>query len=298
MVLLLLALPFVFYMSNSKAPRDHNALDRVVVFVSAPIQWLVVGTLDGAFGLWHSYFDLVGVQKDNDRLRSENTRLRGELARREEQRLENERLRLLVGLKARAPQVRMVLARVVATSPTPLFRSLRIDRGEDDGLRLGAAVITHDGLVGRVAALAAGYADVMLMVDPNSSTDVLVQRTRARARVRGLGSDSKLGVEYLARTADVEPGDVLITSGAGDVFPKGLVVGTVVAVEHGAFGLYQHAEVQPAIDFSRVEAVMVVLDGYSGDTSFEQSQPAEAPLPATTAAPLANEGAPQAEVGR
>ena len=274
--LIVFALPFLLYVSNAKSRREQNVVDRVVVFVSAPVQWLTAATLDGVDGLWRRYVALTGVERENEQLHDENARLKRDLAAREEQRIENGRLRLLVGLKQRAPEVKMTYARVIATSPTPLFRSVRIDKGSDDGLVLGAAVLNEDGVVGRVAAINRAWADVMLLVDANSSTDVLVQRTRARARVRGTGSDVHLGlnIEYLARAADVEPGDVLITSGTGTVFPRGLPVGTVMTVERGAFGLYQSAKAEPRVDFARLEAVLVVTGEFNGDTSFEESAPA------------------------
>lgn len=279
-VLALIALPFVLYVSNAKEVRDHNAIDRFVVLVSAPIQWLVTSTVDGVIDLWSRYVYLVGTEDKYLELAQENGRLRGELRAREELRLENERLRLLLGLRERAPEVRMAHARVIAESPTPLFRSIRVDRGSSDGVRVGAAVLGFEGLVGRVAALASGHADVMLLVDANSSTDVLVQRTRARARVRGAGDDGQLALEvqYLARTADVVPGDILITSGVGDIFPKGLSVGTVAATEQRAFGLYQGAQVQPSVDFTRLEDVMIVLGTWPEGTSFERAPSTRGPL--------------------
>jgi rod shape-determining protein MreC len=269
----------VLYVSNAKSRREQNVIDRVLVVVSAPIQWLTASTLDGVDGLWRRYVALLGVERENEQLHEENARLKRDLATRQEQLIENGRLRLLVGLKQRAPEVKMLHARVIATSPTPLFRSLRIDKGTEDGLQLGAAVVNEDGIVGRVAAVNKGWADVMLLVDANSSTDVIVQRTRARARVRGTGSDVHLGlnVEYLARAADVEPGDVLVTSGTGTVFPKGLPIGTVMTVERGAFGLYQSAKAEPRVDFGKIESVLVVTGEFSPETSFEDSAPLEAP---------------------
>lgn len=276
-MLLLLLLPFVFYVSNSKSVRDHNLLDRGVVMVSGPIQWVIVSTLDSVGQLWNHYVALMNLQEENERLKGENGQLTAELASREEQRHENERLRELVGLRDRAPDVKMIFAQIIATSPTPLFRSVRIDRGSRDGLELGAAVVSHEGVVGRVAALGESYADVMLLVDGNSSTDVLVQRTRARARVRGQGGDEGMGIEvqYLARTANVGPGDVLITSGLGKTFPKGLPVGRVVSIERRAFGLYQRATVQPSVDFSRIEVVWVIQKGYSTDATYENIEAPE-----------------------
>ena len=270
-MLVLLALPFVFYASNSRVTRDHNVIDRVLVTVSAPVQWVVISILDGVAQVWRRYVALVGVQQDNAKLRQENARLRAAVAIRREERQENERLRALLALRQRSPAVAMTLARVIATSPSPLFRSLRVDRGLDDGITIGAPVVTYDGVVGRVAGLSAGYADVMLIVDTNSSTDVLVQRTRARARVRGTGRDDQIGirVQYLPRTADIEPGDILITSGVGSVFPKGLPIGRVVATEQRAFGLYQKADALPFVDFGRIEEVMILSGNWAEDTTFE-----------------------------
>lgn len=270
-VLTLLSLPFVFYVSNSKEVRDHNFFDKAVVTVSAPVQWLVRGTVEGVINVWHRYVDLIDTQEKNLTMAVELGRLRGQLARDEEMRLENDRLRSLLSMRHRAAGVPMVHAQIIAMSPTPLFRSVRIDRGTNDGLVVGSAVVNADGVVGRVAAVTMQWADVMLLVDANSSTDVLVQRTRARARVRGFGSDQRIGiqVEYLSRTADVQPGDVLVTSGVGEVFPKGLRVGKVIGTETRAFGLYQNATIEPAVDVAKLEDVMVVIGRWAPGTTFE-----------------------------
>lgn len=292
LVALLLGLPFVFYLSNAKEPREHNVLDRVVLTLSAPVQWLVQGTLSGISSAWEGYFYLVGVQARNVELEQENARLRATVAAREEQRLENERLRLLLGVRESSPRVATSLARVIADSPSPLFRSIRLDRGTDDGVALGAPVMTHDGAVGRVVSVASGYCDVMLLVDASFSTDVLVQRTRARARVRGEGDDDTIAVVQMTRTADVEPGDVLLTSGVGGVFPKGLKVGTVVSLERRSFGLYQNAKLEPGVNFRRLEEVLVITGDWGGDVSFEPEAnpvadegPGDSPV-AKTPAPL------------
>jgi rod shape-determining protein MreC len=290
-VLILLALPFAFYLSNSKDPRDHNFVDRAVVTLSVPVQWLTVAVLDGVTGIWRRYIYLVDLEAENEQLRDENAALVAQVQAREEARLENERLHRLLDLGDRAPTVDALVARVIATSPTPMFRSIRVDHGTRHGVHPGAAVVNHDGVIGRVVGVGPWNADVMLLVDVNNSVDVLVQRTRARARVRGSGGDEKLGVDvqYLARTDDVEPGDILITSGTGSVFPKGLTVGTVRAVERGAFGLHQRAVVEPSVDFSRLEEVMIIPRGWPDEASYE-------PEPESDAVATAPDGAGQEPV--
>lgn len=287
---LVLLVPLVYYLSSAKDPKDHNFFDRAVLTVSAPVQALVVAAIDGIVDTWDSYFALVAAKEDNARLQQQVAELEASLAGRDEEHLDNLRLRELLGLRNRAPFARTVTAEVIATSPSPLFRSLRLDRGSDDGLNLGDAVVDPKGVVGRIAAIGSDYADVMLVVDANSSLDILIQRTRSRARVRGQGGDNNfnLDVEHLGRTVDLEPGDVLVTSGLGSVFPKGLVVGVVTAVTRGKFGLYQTAEVEPRVDFRRLEGVLVIPAGWPADTNFESVADMHAgriPVPTNVAKP-------------
>ena len=257
----LLALPYVTYVSNSRHPADHNAIDQLIVAASAPVQAAVVGAIDGVANTFGRYIALMAVRDDNARLKAEVVRLGQANVGLQERLQQLEHLHRLMRVREANPEVIMVHAQIIAASPSALFRSVRINRGRDDGLTLGAAVIGDDGVVGRVAALGRKSSDVMLLIDANSSADVLVQRTRARARVRGRGADNdfSLDAQYLSRVAEVEPGDLLVTGGLGRTFPKGLPVGRVTGVERRAFGLYQRAIIEPSVDFARLEHVMVVV---------------------------------------
>lgn len=258
---LLLALPVVFYVSNTRAPKDHTWLDAAVVRLSAPVQWTVVASLDSVTGVWQRYIALIDVRDQNEHLHAEVSRLTEDNLALKERLQQLGDLQRLMAVRENLTAATMVHAQIIAASPSALFRSVRIDRGRDDGLKLGAAVLSHDGVVGRIAALGRVSADVMLLIDANSSADVLVQRTRARARVRGRGADRDfaLDAEYLGRIADVEPGDLLVTGGLGRTFPKGLPVGRVTGIERRAFGLYQRAIVEPTVNFARLEQVLVVV---------------------------------------
>jgi rod shape-determining protein MreC len=270
LILAMLIVPTLVYLASAKGVRDRNSLDRAIVWVSSPIQWLAVASIDFVAGTWSSYVALVDTEADNQRLRQELGRLRRELERAGEEAKENERLRLLLELHDRTALVRPVAARVIGTSPTPLFRSVRIDRGRRHGVQPGAAVVTHEGVIGRVVEAIDGWSDVMLIADANSSADVLVQRTRVRARIRGDGSG--VTVQDLPRTADVVPGDLLITSGIGRVFPKGLVVGRIDSVEQPRFGLAQRIVVTTSADCQRLEEVMVIPTGWDAAVTMEASQ--------------------------
>jgi rod shape-determining protein MreC len=134
-----------------------------------------------------------------------------------------------------------------------------IDRGADDGVRKMMPVVTADGVLGRVHTLAARSADVLLLTDRNSSIAVRIERSRARANVRGQGAPGPCRLEYALRSDDLLEGDQLVTSGTDGVFPRGLPVGQVTRVKRGGYGLYQAAEVVPAVDVNRVEEVAILV---------------------------------------
>lgn len=268
-VFFLLGLSAIFYVANAKETREHNLLDRGILTLSAPIQSLLVSSVSGVSDLWYQYVALLNLRQENAELRAVNKDLRRELLIRKEQTLENSRLRRLLNLREQSHAIKGVVAEVVSMSPTPMYRRVRINRGTEDGITMGAGVVNDLGVVGRVIAVSGAWADVMLLADVNCSVDIVAQRTRAFARVRGLGRDTRaqLEVEYLERTADVEPGDILITSGLGQVFPKGIEVGEITGVKRGAHGLYQTVDIRPAVNFEQLEAVLVLVPEQAPETA-------------------------------
>lgn len=253
----LLLYPFGTFLARGRGTRDPNFIDRSLIAASAPLQRAIGWAIDGVGATWSSYVNLRGVKEQNDRLRQENTDLRGRAHALAEAQLENERLRGLLGYAAEATG-HEVPARVIAINPVSHPFSLRIDRGSDHGVRPGTAVITADGVVGQVIRATGGYADVMTVKDPNSRTSVRVQRSRARATAAGVGGDKNLVLENLLRTEDVKDGDVIVTAGTDGVFPPGLRVGSATAVARKTIGMFQTAEVIPAVDMTRVEEVLVL----------------------------------------
>jgi rod shape-determining protein MreC len=147
---------------------------------------------------------------------------------------------------------------VVGQDVSPWFRSVLLDRGHTNGVRAGMPVVTDAGVVGLVTATSANAGRTMLLLDRQSAIDGIVQRSRARGIVRGRGSD-RLEFEFVVGGADVQVGDVVISSGLDGVYPKGLRVGEVEEVVASSYGLTQRALLKPAVDFGRLEQVFVVL---------------------------------------
>ena len=257
----LLAVPFVFLNSNLKDPSRLNVLDRIVLKVSAPIQYVAAALARGASDVWEGYVWLVDVREESDALRYENSRLRDELHRVREAEVENRRLRRLLEFRE-GFQGSSRTAQVVAKDVSPYFRVVRIrlDRGDRDDVRPGMPVVAHDGLVGQIRRTWGRYSDVQLMVDSKSSVDVAVERNGSRGILRGTGELDRYAckVEYLVRTDDVRIGDIVRTSGIGRRFPAGIAVGRITKLTRREFGLYQEAEVTPSVDLSRLEDVLVL----------------------------------------
>jgi len=262
--IVLLALPFFVLRANLTDPSRLNALDRAIVEFSAPIQYGTAQLAQGISAVFQEYVYLVDVKRDNDRLRAENLRLQDDNHRLSSAATENRRLRRLLQLRDEL-RGNLLSAQVIGKEVSPYFRvtRVRLDRGERAHIRVGMPVLAADGLVGQIRRTFSQYADVLLAADKDSAIDVVVQRNGARGILKGTGAEDSYTctLEQLSRDDDVQPGDVIVTSGLGQRFPAAILVGHVKDVVKRKFGLYQEATVTPAVHFSRLEEVLVLTAG-------------------------------------
>jgi rod shape-determining protein MreC len=276
--IVLLALPFFVLRANLKDPSRTNAFDRVILEASAPIQYGTTQFAQGVSALLQEYVYLVDVKHDNDRLRSENARLLDDNNRLATSATENRRLRRLLQLRDEL-RGNLLSAQVIGKEVSPYFRVTRVvlDRGERDHVRPGMPVLTADGLVGQIRRTYSKYADVLLTADKTSAIDVIVQRNGARGMLKGTGAEENYicQLEQLSRDDDVQPGDIVVTSGLGQRFPASILVGEIKEVTKREFGLYQEATVMPAVHFSRLEEVLVLTAGSRAAGITEQGASAE-----------------------
>jgi len=261
----LLALPFFFLRANLRDPTRANVVDKALLQISAPIQYVAAQLAVGVSGFVQEYVYLVDVEVDNERLRDENARLREQVFKHQAAAAENRSLRRLLQLREQIKGTLLSAQVIAKAAPTPYFRvnRLQLDRGDRDHVRAGMPVLTADGLVGQIRRTFGRYADVLLVADKDTAIDVVVQRSGARGILKGTGSEESYAcrLEHLAREDDVKPGDLVVTSGLGQRFPASILVGQVSEVKKQPYGLYQEATVTPSVHFSRLEEVMIMTSG-------------------------------------
>jgi len=259
-VAVLLAVPFFFLRASIRDPRELNSIDRAVMRISVPIQYVSSLIAREVSNLWGNYVYLVEVKADHQRLAYENARLVDRVRRLEQNEIENRRLKRLLGLRETIPGD-LISAQVIGKDLTEFFRvaSLVVDRAGRE-VRPNMPVIAQDGVVGKVQRVSGDRVDVLLAVDSGSGIDVVDELTGARGFVRGTGDQSRYvcKVEIMQRTDEVNVGDLLVTSGVGRAFPRGVPVARVTKVVKRDFGMFQEVEATPTVDFSRLEEVLII----------------------------------------
>jgi rod shape-determining protein MreC len=231
-------------------------LEAVALGIFAEVQRGTSAAAASMRSVWEGYLGLRHVQRENEELRRELARVQVQL---QEQRALAERSRGLEQLLALRDRTALqtTAAEIVGSAVTPEFRTITIDKGALDGLKPDMAVIAPAGGVGRVVMTSPRAAKIQLLIDRNAAAGALIERSRAQGVVTGTG-EPRLRMDYVSEVSDVAVGDHVVTSGIDGIYPKGFVIGTVEAVEKSGGG-YRQILVRPAVDFSSLEEVLVVL---------------------------------------
>jgi rod shape-determining protein MreC len=240
-----------------KEPESHS-LQRALLELSGPFQKGITKGIGFFEGFWQRYLYLVQLEEENQLLREIIEELKQERIQLMEFRQENSRLRSLLGFK-RDFQKPLLPAQVIGKDLSGWFQTVVIDRGTRDGIEEGMAVVAVQGIVGQVMESSKSFARVLLITDPNSAVAALIQRTRARGIVEGKGRQL-CRLAYLHRSEEIEPGDLVLASGLDGVYPKGVLVGTILKAETKDPELFQRVEIKPSVDFRRLEDVMVLCE--------------------------------------
>lgn len=247
--------------SSARAPEKMNFVDRALYRGTAPLQAGAARVFGSISGAWRHYVALTEVSRENERLQSDNARLRAQLESAQQLVARTERLERLLELRGQV-LADTAAAQVIGVETSKQFRVVRVrlDRGSAE-VAPGMPVLAAGGVVGRVTRAVGAYSDVQLAIDPKSSIDVVLPRTGSRGVLKGTASDSRYlcRVEYLVREDAVQAGDLVMTSGLGGIFPRDVPVGRVVALRKTDASLYQEVEVEPVVDFGKLREVLIVL---------------------------------------
>ena len=237
--------------------RNHDVrLIRVwAVALVDPFQRSLRGITDISVGAWRTYRNLLRAQQENQELHTQLVSAQSQIQQLSEQAAESWRLRALLEFKNRLP-FQTVAAEVIASSPGENSNAIFIGKGLDAGLTSDLAVITPEGVVGKIIAVFSHSSQVLLLIDPSSGVGVMLEKTRVQGVLKG-DSQNLCLIRYIMNEEPVSSGETVLTSGLDQIYPKGLRVGTVVGTSEG--NIYKNVEVKPAADLSRLETVLVVL---------------------------------------
>jgi rod shape-determining protein MreC len=243
----------------ARGQLKNDPIGPILMWMMRPLQLGVQAPVNWLRDLRQSYVTLSSYRSENDRLQRRIIELEAEKNRLLEAEAINRQLQALLDFRPQLPPG-SITAAIIANSASSWFQSCLLDKGSANGVNKGMAVVTPLGIVGQVVSVTTHSAKVLLITDPNSGVDVLVQRTRARGIISGSLENGPI-LKYVKRSEDIQVGDRLVTSGMDGVFPKGLIVGTVTKVLKQNLGLFQHVEVTPAVLSTQTEEVLIVNSG-------------------------------------
>ena len=275
-LLFVLTMGHIFLISVQVQSKSGVPVLQAMTFgLFARVQQGTSSAVHGGRGFWANYIALRGAREENELLHKQVADLEIRLQEQRTLALRASRLQELMDLKASTP-LPTIAADVIAGNPNPGLRTLTIGRGTADGVEADMAVIAPAGIVGRIVGRPAAHAArVQLLIDRYAAAGAVTERARAGGMVVGVEKDPPLAMELVSNLADVKEGDIVVASGVDGIYPKGFRVGVVEKSERGA-QLYRTITVRPAVNFSNIEEVLVVLVPARPATAEAEAAPAPA----------------------
>ena len=256
-VLFLQALGLAVQVKRTSDAESTRLIRVWAVGAITPLERSLVWGQSYSGNLWHNYFYLRGVRAENRQLKEQIDQLRLEQVRLNQDAEQAHRLQALLSFKERYIS-KTVAAQVIGSSGSDQSRSVYIDKGAGDGIEQDMAVITADGVVGKVLSVFPSTSLVLLINDQSSGVGAILEKSRLQGVLRGT-PNGEVMLERVMSDEQVAPGETLLTSGGDQIFPKGLPLGRVAKVAGADSGLFLNVKVKPAANLGRLEEVLVVL---------------------------------------
>lgn len=247
-------------------------------FLAQSVQSLFSGLSSGVKETTAEYLNLVNIKSEIKNLKLENDELKTRLTQFNESQNELERLRTLLDFQKNT-KMELISAQVIGRDLVPDHSTITINKGTAHGLKAGQAVLTVSGAVGYIFKPQLRTSHVMLITDRYAVVDALIQKTRARGIAEGKSKDT-CALRYVDRTDDVKPGDLIVTGGLDNIFPKGFPLGVVVDVQRKTKGVSLAIDIKPVVDANTVEEVFIVKHAASEDFLDKSTPAPKAPEPA------------------
>ena len=254
---LLIFIALFFISANLGGKRSWDPSEQLVIEIIAPFQKFINETINITERVWLKYFGLINTHNENIRMKKELDSLKMENYLYQEMLATNQRLQQLLQFRNMSDQP-VIAAQVIGRDPTGWFQSVIIDKGKNSGIKLNMPVVNAEGVVGKLVSVSYNYSKVLLIIDQNSSVDCIIQRSRDDGILKGLSS-KVCKLDYVLKSSDVHVGDIVVTSGLGGIFPKGIPVGEVTDVEDPPGELFKDVKIRPAVDFSKLEELLIIL---------------------------------------
>lgn len=257
LLLLFLFVFFLLFLIGSAASSRFGVFHQLTLEVLGPLQSTFTRVSLGTIRLKDKYITLWNLQNENDQLRQELATYHALLDEYREAYSRNRFLETELQFK-KQETFPALMARVVGKDPSFWFQTLIVDRGENDGVVTGMVARNSRGVVGQVVQVSDNYSKILLANAPSSAIDAVVQKSRVRGILKGAGEQGYI-LHYVLKNGDVKEGDIIVTAGIGGVFPPGIPLGTVSKVHSKRRGMFLEIEVEPAVDFARLEFLHINL---------------------------------------
>ncbi len=266
LIIALLVIALIMLSFNLKYGAERGFFSKIVLQAVAPVQKGLNASIKSIRDAWLRYIFLVGIEEENKNLKKKINEFKSVIISYQEGYLEAQRLKKLLSLTDDY-NYNFIPARVIGREQAALSKTILINKGTVQGLKVGMPVVVPPGLIGRLVDVSWHASKVLLFIDENSNIDAIVQRTRMQGIISGAGSRGLI-LKYISKTQDVQKGDVIISSGMGGVFPKGLLIGQVSHVDRLEASLFLKINVAPFVDFSKLEEVLILAS--SGNKTKQQ----------------------------
>jgi len=265
-IILLFSISLFLLLSNDRTKLDNNPFSSAILELAAPVQNLTAKTFNFFRSIVDNYLLLINIRKENLLLKKRLKELTYENQRLKEMKYTNIRLKKMLDFKQNI-SFPLLPANVIGMDSSPLGNSIFINKGTAQGVKVGMGVVAPEGVVGYVIRTSRNFSSVIFLTDRSSGVNGLVQRSRAKGVVKGTIAGNYCEVKYLLKEVDVRKGDLMVTSGIGGKFPKGVVIGRVDKIENRPDTLFKMALLTPAVDFYKLEEVFVVLSSMRPDNN-------------------------------